>query len=426
VGDCDGDRRVTINELISGVAIALGAGADGCPALDADGDDRVSIGELIAAVDASLNGCDTTPTPSGVASPSGSPTEIAGASPTPTGELPVTVAPSATATATATATASSAVSWTPSRTPSRTATATPRGTATATATPTINLPPLLPTRAIYRTYPGFEIRLPLGATDPEGGDVRCTSAALPPGAVLGAASGVLSWMPTADQLGPFYVPLTCADDATPPARVDGQLTFKVSALDACVTPTCDPATGCTARLAPLNTRCCAAGPAARVAEPISSCPEGRVLFVGQNENRDSFGRMQNCDRLRMLAFQQADAEVYFNIQTRCMNSSDPVRLRVRLETTSLDHPLPVSEEDEPFRLQPGDGGFARNIRTRRFGVSGRGPFFDLEGAEANLSVTLIDGDGASVTERIRVRLSFAPHADLPDVDPTPAPAADPR
>ena len=261
--------------------------------------------------------------------------------------------------------------------------------------------------------------MPLGATDPEGGTVRCTSDALPPGAVLDGPSGVLSWTPAIDQLGPFYVPFTCADDATPPARADGQLTFKVSALDACVVPSCDPARGCTAQLQGLNTRCCAAGPAARVAEPVAGCPEGRVLFVGQNADPDSFGRMQNCDRLRLLAFQQADAEAYFNIQTRCMSTSASVRMRVRIETTSLDHPLPVSDEDEPFRLVQGDGGFARNPRTRRFGISGRGPFFDLEGAEANLTVTLTDTDGASVTERVRVRLTFAPRADLPDLDPSP-------
>jgi len=57
-GDCDGDGAVAINELITGVTIALGSAAvDGCPSLDANGDGGVAINELIAAVSRALNGC---------------------------------------------------------------------------------------------------------------------------------------------------------------------------------------------------------------------------------------------------------------------------------------------------------------------------------------------------------------------------------
>jgi hypothetical protein len=57
-GDCDGDRRVTISELVRGVAIALGGGDSGvCSALDEDHDAAVSIAELVAAVGNALNGC---------------------------------------------------------------------------------------------------------------------------------------------------------------------------------------------------------------------------------------------------------------------------------------------------------------------------------------------------------------------------------
>jgi hypothetical protein len=57
VGDCNNDGRVTIDELIAGVDLALrGVAPDACPALDR-GDGKITIGELIAAVGNALNGC---------------------------------------------------------------------------------------------------------------------------------------------------------------------------------------------------------------------------------------------------------------------------------------------------------------------------------------------------------------------------------
>ncbi|MBX3026911.1 hypothetical protein KF840_18545 [bacterium] len=57
-GDCGGDGRVTIEELILAVGIALGSRPVGdCRAVDASGDGRVTIDELIAAVGAALAGC---------------------------------------------------------------------------------------------------------------------------------------------------------------------------------------------------------------------------------------------------------------------------------------------------------------------------------------------------------------------------------
>ncbi|HSP99981.1 MAG TPA: hypothetical protein VL049_22385 [Candidatus Dormibacteraeota bacterium] len=68
VGDCNGDRRVTIDELVRGVDLALGgAGAPTCTALDSNGSGDVQIEELVTAVNAALEGCsgvnNTTPTP---------------------------------------------------------------------------------------------------------------------------------------------------------------------------------------------------------------------------------------------------------------------------------------------------------------------------------------------------------------------------
>lgn len=57
-GDCNGDGEVSINELISGVNIALGTSAvDSCRAYDSNGDGQVSVNELIAGVNSALGGC---------------------------------------------------------------------------------------------------------------------------------------------------------------------------------------------------------------------------------------------------------------------------------------------------------------------------------------------------------------------------------
>jgi hypothetical protein len=58
VGNCNDDCTVTIDELIKGVQIALGAAPlSQCPASDPSGDQVVAINELIAAVGNALQGC---------------------------------------------------------------------------------------------------------------------------------------------------------------------------------------------------------------------------------------------------------------------------------------------------------------------------------------------------------------------------------
>jgi hypothetical protein len=69
-GDCDGDGRVTVDELTASVNIALGKSPlRACEAVDANGDGTVSIDELIRAVNDALGACSTptagaSPTPS--------------------------------------------------------------------------------------------------------------------------------------------------------------------------------------------------------------------------------------------------------------------------------------------------------------------------------------------------------------------------
>jgi hypothetical protein len=376
-GDCNSDDDVSISELIQAVNISLGQSAvTTCPAIDADGDGEVEINELVAAVSGSLNGCPGAPT----------------------------ATPPNTHTAAPTSTATSITSATP------------------TPTATANQPPVLPTASIYRTFPGFPIAVPLGVIDPEGGPVACAVENLPAGAAFDGETGVLSWTPDDDQLGAFYVPFECSDDGSPPLSVAGKLTFRVTARDTCVIPSCDPASGCTVTLPPPSERCCDGVPLARVAEPVAGCPEGRVLYTGQNESVDTFGRVQNCDVMKLTTFSQASAQVRFRTETRCMNTLNRLNLLAHMESTSATRQELFNYSALPQKYAEEDDGFAR-YRTYAFIIGGGGPYFDLEGAEANLTLTLRDSDNVVVTHQVRVRLSFTPQPELPDVDPSPPPTA---
>lgn len=98
IGDCNRDGSVIVNELVTGVNIALGFTAVSmCEKMDRDGSRTVSVDELVQAVNALLRGCldPVTPSPT-VAAPTSTP-EL----PTPTVTVDVSTAtPAATATAT--------------------------------------------------------------------------------------------------------------------------------------------------------------------------------------------------------------------------------------------------------------------------------------------------------------------------------------
>ena len=56
--DCDGDRVVSVDELIHGVAIALGDDTlASCPAADASGDGQVMVDDLVSGLNEALDGC---------------------------------------------------------------------------------------------------------------------------------------------------------------------------------------------------------------------------------------------------------------------------------------------------------------------------------------------------------------------------------
>jgi hypothetical protein len=74
-GDCNADQKVTVDELIQAVRIALGEDPiASCPAADSDGDGRVAIADVVRAVAAALGGCQT-PVATTTASSTPSPTE---------------------------------------------------------------------------------------------------------------------------------------------------------------------------------------------------------------------------------------------------------------------------------------------------------------------------------------------------------------
>lgn len=94
VGDCGGDGRVTVDDLVKGVNIALSTRPVGdCEAFDTDGNGRVFVNELVQGVRATLDGCE---------SPASSPTETRTGTPEPTVTAMDTITPPPTPTATET------------------------------------------------------------------------------------------------------------------------------------------------------------------------------------------------------------------------------------------------------------------------------------------------------------------------------------
>lgn len=58
LGDCNGNGQVTVDELVTGVSIALGeAPIENCAALDANGDRLATIDELVQALNNALDSC---------------------------------------------------------------------------------------------------------------------------------------------------------------------------------------------------------------------------------------------------------------------------------------------------------------------------------------------------------------------------------
>jgi hypothetical protein len=265
----------------------------------------------------------------------------------------------------------------------------------------------VPVYDVYRAYPGFLVEFPLGATDPDGDPLRYRLDSGVAGAAIDETTGVLRWTPGEGDVGPAYARFTVTDDGRPPLSAGGELIFRVSALDACTRPWCDPAQGCTAELVPPTERCCAGEPQVRAAEPVAGCPQGRVLHVGRN--RTGFGRMVNCDRLAVVPLDQGGDVVSLNIEARCVNPAG--RLTVRVWLVSADIVVLV-DETQARSLTLREDGFVE-ARALGFFVQ-RGSNAIFNGGEAELTVEVTDADGVVVATSLRVVLTRADLDDLPE------------
>lgn len=286
----------------------------------------------------------------------------------------------------------------------------------------VNQPPTLPAHPIYRTYPGFPIVFPIGATDPDGHDLIYRADDLPPGAALDENTGVLTWTPTSEQLGPEFVPYAVADNGVPPAEVESILVFQVAPLDPCVQPECDPALGCDPVLLPVGDICCDEEPTVRVAEPVADCPVGQVLHVGRNVR--GFGRMQNCDRMRIESFGQGGHFLRLNIEARCIDSIGPVTLHVQLWTEDyllVNSRYSFNDGQNPRPLIERNDGFVQALALI-FAISPVAPVSMLDESAATLYVTLTDDNGLVLERRLRLVLTRSVLEDLsePDVADVPA------
>ncbi|MGD0948676.1 MAG: hypothetical protein ABSA52_14770 [Candidatus Binatia bacterium] len=104
VGDCNNDGVVTIDEIITGIDIALGnADVSACENFDANDDGLVTVDELLTAVNNALNGCPevpatATPRPTNTSLPTSTPAQPATATATThiTGTVPPTQTPAPT------------------------------------------------------------------------------------------------------------------------------------------------------------------------------------------------------------------------------------------------------------------------------------------------------------------------------------------
>jgi hypothetical protein len=76
-GDCNRDGAVTVDELVRGVNVALGAAAvDTCAAMDGNADGTVAVNELIAGVNRALSGCPTAATGAAAVPPPAGPADV--------------------------------------------------------------------------------------------------------------------------------------------------------------------------------------------------------------------------------------------------------------------------------------------------------------------------------------------------------------
>lgn len=270
----------------------------------------------------------------------------------------------------------------------------------------------------YRTYAGEQIRIVLPGSDPDGDTIAFGGEGLPLGALVDPVTGVLSWVPQAEDVGSYAIEYSVTDDGLPPLSATATVALEVMRADACLALECDPATGCTSMPLELDVDCCPAPPEVRHPEPLPDCPQGAMVALGRNF--EGFGPLENCDILPLASQGQGGTVLNINIAARCIRTDVAVSMRVQLFTA--DNVL-VNLTQSTGSFQPADNGFV--AQRRRFGVDDRTVEPELfEGDEAQLVVTVQDGDGLYLEKTIRVLLTLGVEPDLPDINSPFIPPAD--
>lgn len=365
VGDCNGDGEVTVDEVVRGVNIALGGLAvSECVPADRDGDGAVTIDEIVAAVQAALSSC-------------------ALASPTASGSVP----PTATSSVTTTASAS----------PSATATERP------------NRPPSLSLPYWYRAYAGFPVAWPVPVSDPDGDGVVCTATGLPARATWDAAELRLVWTPEVSDAGAHLVQIRCHDVRSASATVEGVVAFTVSLADACTEPQCDPGVGCSRLLAALDAPCCSEATTAPAEPPaVLPCPAARAVWLSEDVD-GGFRILGDCDWKFLRNQAQQSAQVRFKLRGRCLSLDDRIRVRLRMDTPTRGKDGTQPAVDSEFLVRFFDAGNDEVYSGPvPFDILGPRPYFDLQDAEANVTVQVRDALNNSANESLRLRLTFTP------------------
>lgn len=365
VGDCNVDGEVTVDEVVRGVNIALGSLAvSECAAADRDGDGAVTIDEIVAAVQAALNSC-------------------APASPTASSSVPPTGTPSVTTTASA--------------------------SPSATATERPNRPPSLSLPYWYRAYAGFPVAWSVPVSDPDGDAVVCTATGVPASATWDAAGLRLVWTPEVSDAGAHLVEVRCHDVRSPSAVVEGVVAFTVSLADACIEPQCDPGVGCSRLLASLEAPCCSEATTAP-AEPPSSlpCPAARAVWLSEDVD-GGFQILGDCDWKFLRNQAQQAAQIRFKLRGRCFSLDDRIRVRLRMDTPTRGKDGTQPAVDSEFLVRFSDAGHEEVYSGPiPFDILGPRPYFDLQDAEANVTVQVRDALNNTASESLRLRLTFTP------------------
>lgn len=263
----------------------------------------------------------------------------------------------------------------------------------------------------YVTYPDQEVRVTLPGSDPDGDDIEFGAEDLPPGAMVDATSGVLTWQPAAGDVGTHVIVYSVTDAGLPPLSATGSIRFEVMEAKPCLDLDCNPATGCTALPLDISVDCCPAPPDVRESEELVDCPDGATIAVGRNGQ--GFGPMQDCDVFPLSSAAQGATTANLHVAARCIRTELPASMRVQLYTA--DHVLENITRSSVGFVGAANGFVVR--RNERLGIddSTIEPEF-FEGDEAILAVTVQDADGLFLEKTIRVRLTLERVDDLPDIN----------